>query len=47
VMGLCAQRLGRAALSQKLFQDAGSKITREPMDYYSNTLFLLATGKMD
>ncbi len=47
VMGLCAQRLGRDALAQRLFQDAGSKITREPMDYYSNTLFLLATGKMD
>ena len=47
VMGLCAQRLGRDALAQKLFQDAGSKIAREPMDYYSNTLFLLATGKMD
>lgn len=47
VMGRCAQRLGRHALAQKLFQDAGSKITREPKDYYSNTLFLLATGKMD
>jgi endo-1,4-beta-D-glucanase Y len=47
VMGLCAQRLGRDALAQKLFQDAESKIDREPMDYYSNTLFLLATGKMD
>jgi endoglucanase len=47
VMGLCAQRLGREALAQRLFQNAGSKITREPMDYYSNTLFLLATGKMD
>ncbi len=47
VMGLCAQRLGREALAQRLFQEAGSKITREPKDYYSNTLFLLATGKMD
>jgi endoglucanase len=47
VMGLCAQRLGRSVLAQKLFQDAGSKIAGEPKDYYSNTLFLLATGKMD
>jgi len=47
VMGLCAQRAGRGGLAQKLFQDAASKIAREPKDYYSNTLFLLATGKMD
>jgi hypothetical protein len=46
-MGLCAQRLGRDALAQKLFQEAGAKIAREPLDYYSNTLFLLATGKLD
>ena len=47
VLGLCARRLGRDELAQKLFQDAESRIAREPMDYYSNTLFLLATGKMD
>jgi endoglucanase len=47
VMGLCAERLGRAALAQKLFQEAGSRLSREPKDYYSNTLFLLATGKLD
>jgi endoglucanase len=47
VMGLCAQRLGRGAQAQKLFQDARAKMDREPKDYYSNTLFLLATGKMD
>ena len=47
VMGLCAQRSGRGDLAQKLFQDAGSKLAGEPKDYYSNTLFLLATGKMD
>jgi hypothetical protein len=46
-MGLCAERLGRAALAQKLLQDAGSRLSREPKDYYSNTLFLLATGKLD
>jgi endoglucanase len=47
VMGLCAQRLGREALAQKLFQEAGARLSREPKDYYSNTLFLLATGKLD
>ncbi|MGE5255993.1 MAG: glycosyl hydrolase family 8 [Hyphomicrobiales bacterium] len=47
VMGLCAERLGRAALAQKLFQEAGSRLSREPKDYYSNSLFLLATGKLD
>jgi endoglucanase len=47
VMGLCAERLGRAALAQKLFQDAGSRLSREPKDYYSNSLFLLATGKLE
>ena len=47
VMGLCAQRLGRNGLAQKLFQDADSKIGREPKDYYSNSLFLMATGKLD
>jgi len=47
VMGRCAQRLDRAAQAQKLLQEAGSKVDREPKDYYSNTLFLLATGQMD
>jgi endoglucanase len=47
VMGLCARRSGREDLAQKLFQNATSKIDHEPKDYYSNTLFLLATGKMD
>ncbi len=47
VMGLCAQRSGREELARKLFQDATSKIAREPRDYYSNTLFLLATGRWD
>ena len=47
VMGLCAQRLGRNSLAQRLFQDAGLKIDREPKDYYSNSLFLLATGKLE
>jgi endoglucanase len=47
VMGLCAQRLGRSGQARKLFQDAVSKIGRESNDYYSNSLFLLATGKLD
>jgi len=47
VMGLCARRLGREDLARKLFQDAGSKLASEPKDYFSNTLFLLATGKME
>jgi endoglucanase len=47
VMALCAERLGRSALAQKLAQDAGARISREPKDYYSNTLYLLAAGKLD
>jgi endoglucanase len=47
VMGLCAQRSGREELARKLFQEATAKIAREPKDYYSNTLFLLATGRWD
>jgi endoglucanase len=47
VMGLCAERLGRPALAQKLVQDARARLSREPKDYYSNTLFLLATGRLD
>jgi len=47
VMGLCAERLGRGPLAQKLLQEAAAKVMREPNDYFSNTLYLLARGKMD
>lgn len=47
IMGLCAERLGQGAAAQKLLQEAASKVAREPKHYYSNTLYLLARGKLD
>jgi endoglucanase len=47
VMGLCAERLGRAALAQKLYGEAAARLSNEPRDYFSNTLYLLARGRME
>jgi endoglucanase len=47
VMGLCAERLGRQPLAGDLLREAGARIAREPKDYFSNTLYLLARGKME
>jgi endoglucanase len=47
IMGLCAERLGQGSVAQRLFDQAASKVTREPKNYYSNTLYLLTRGKMD
>jgi hypothetical protein len=46
-MGLCAERLGREPLAQNLLREAAARISREPKDYFSNTLYLLARGKME
>ena len=47
VMGLCAERLGREPLAHNLLREAAARIAREPKDYFSNTLYLLARGKME
>ena len=47
VMGLCAERLGREPLAQNLLREAAARIARERKDYFSNTLYLLARGKME
>ena len=47
IIGLCAERLGYGPLAQKLIQEATAKVMREPKNYFSNTLYLLARGKMD
>lgn len=47
VMGRCAERLGRPALAAGLFQKAAERIAREPEDYFSNTLYLLAGGRAE
>jgi endoglucanase len=47
VMGLCAERLGREPLAGNLLREAAGRIAREPKDYFSNTLYLLARGKME
>lgn len=47
VMGRCAERLGRPALAAGLFQKAAERIAREPEDYFSNTLYLLANGRTE
>jgi endoglucanase len=47
VMGLCAERIGRQPLAGHLLQKAAVKVAREPEDYFSNTLYLLARGKTE
>jgi endoglucanase len=47
VLSACARILGRKELSQTLAGKAASKIDREPKDYFSNSLYLLARGRMD
>jgi endoglucanase len=47
VMGLYAERLGKEPLASNLFREAATRIAREPQDYFSNTLYLLARGKME
>ncbi|HAY22867.1 MAG TPA: endoglucanase [Desulfobacterales bacterium] len=42
VMGRCAALLKEPALSNELFQRATQKLSNEPQDYYSYTLYLLA-----
>ncbi len=47
VMGLCAERLERQPLARKLLQKATERVAREPEDYFSNTLYLLARGRTE
>jgi hypothetical protein len=46
-MGLCAERLGRQSLAGNLMQKAAERVAREPDNYFSNTLYLLARGKTE
>jgi len=39
--------LGREPLAHNLLREAAARIAREPKDYFSNTLYLLARGKME
>jgi endoglucanase len=47
VMALCAARLGREPQARQLLQEAAARVAQEPQDYFSNTLYLLARGKME
>ena len=47
VMGRCAERLERQPLARALLQKAEERVAYEPEDYFSNTLYLLARGKME
>jgi endoglucanase len=47
VMGTCAERLQRQSLARNLLQKAAEGVAREPEDYFSNTLYLLARGKTE
>jgi endoglucanase len=43
IMGLCSTLIGHMAAADDLFAKAAAKIIYETDDYYSNTLYLLAT----
>ncbi len=47
VFGRCAEILGNNELSRKLLKKASDKITQEPNDYFSHTLYLLSKGKLE
>jgi endoglucanase len=47
VVSACAGALGRKDLSRALAEKAASKIDREPKDYFSNSLYLLARGRLN
>jgi endoglucanase len=43
IMGLCSTLIGKKAAADDLFAKAAAKIIYETDDYYSNTMYLLAT----
>ena len=47
VFGRCAELLNNMELSRKLAKEAENKISHEPNDYFSHTLYLLSKGKLD
>jgi endoglucanase len=47
VMAACAEHLGNEALARKLQQNASVKITQEPKNYFSHSLYLLSRFKLD
>jgi endo-1,4-beta-D-glucanase Y len=47
VFGRCAEFLTNSELSRKLIKEAENKISHEPNDYFSHTLYLLSKGNLE